>query len=88
MRNIKAIREGRMTLPSLTAKEIELLRYCIEDLTYLEIAQRMKTSAKSIEGYRNKLFQKLGTKTRTGLAMFAVRYGYVPVDTGILPRFF
>ena len=85
LKDIKAVREGKMELPRLSGKEIQLLKYCIEDLTYLEIARSMNTSQKSVEGYRNKLFQKLNVKSRTGLAMYAVRYGYVVVDTGVSP---
>lgn len=80
LKDIKAVKEGRLELPKLTEKELQLLRYCIQDLTYLEIADRMGTSQKSIEGYRNRLFQKLGAKTRTGLALYAIRHGYVPID--------
>ncbi|OJW80278.1 MAG: hypothetical protein BGO69_05450 [Bacteroidetes bacterium 46-16] len=85
LKDIKAIRDGHMELPNLTEKEKQLLRYCIEDLTYGEIADKMATSSKSVEGYRNKLFEKLGVKTRAGLTMYAVRYGYAPIDTGVLP---
>ncbi len=84
LKDIKAIRDGHMELPNLTEKEKQLLRYCIEDLTYREIADKMATSSKSVEGYRNKLFEKLGVKTRAGLTMYAVQYGYAPIDTGML----
>lgn len=83
IKDVKAIREGRKEFPKLTEKEIQLLRYCVQDLTYLEIAQLMNSTPKSIEGYRNKLFLKLGVKSRTGLAMFAVRYGYVTIEAGL-----
>jgi len=86
LKDIKAIRDGHKELPKLTEKEKQLLRYCIEDLTYLEIAEKMGTSSKSVEGYRHKLFEKLGAKTRTGLAMYAVRYGYAAIDTGVMPE--
>lgn len=86
LKDIKAVKEGRLELPRLTEKELQLLRYCIEDLTYLEIADKMETTQKSVEGYRNKLFQKLNTKSRTGLALYAVRNGYVPIDFVKLPR--
>ncbi|GAA4456979.1 response regulator transcription factor [Rurimicrobium arvi] len=67
-------------VPKLSEAELELLKYCIEDRTYKEIAVLMKTTAKSIEGHRNKLFQKLGAKSRTGLVMYAVVNGYVDLE--------
>ncbi len=80
LKDIKAIREGKKKLPDLTEKEMQLLRYCVEELTYPEIARLMKATPKAVEGYRSKLFQKLGVKTKTGLTMFAIRFGYVAVD--------
>lgn len=85
LKDIKAIRDGHMELPNMTEMEKQLLRYCIEDLTYREIADKMAVSYKSVEGYRNKLFEKLGVNTRAGLTMYAVRYGYAAVDIGMLP---
>jgi DNA-binding CsgD family transcriptional regulator len=37
----------------------------------------MKLSPKTIDGYREALFQKFIVKNRVGLAMLAVRNGYV-----------
>lgn len=85
LKDIKAVREGKKKLPELTERETQLLRYCVEELTYTEIARLMKTTPKAVEGYRSKLFQKLGVKTKTGLTMFAIRFGYVAVDYDV-PR--
>jgi two-component system invasion response regulator UvrY len=73
-------------LPQFTAMELELLRNCIQDLTYQEIADRMGCSAKSVEGYRNRLFHKIGVRTRSGLILFAISNGYVPIDLSPLPN--
>lgn len=83
---IAAVRENVLTQPKLTEKELQLLKWCIEDMTYAEIAVKMHTSQKSVEGYRNKLFQKLGVKTKVGLAIYAVTYGYVTIEPGIKPQ--
>ena len=60
----------------LSQREIELLSYISTELTYKEIADRMCLSPKTIDGYRNSLFLKLGIKSRVGLAMYAVKNGY------------
>jgi len=73
-------------VPQFTAMELMLLRNCVQDLTYQEIADRMGCSAKSVEGYRNRLFQKIGVRTRSGLILFAISNGYVPIDISILPH--
>ena len=45
--------------------------------TYKEIADQMYLSPRTIDGYRDALFEKLNVRTRVGLAMFAVRSGIV-----------
>lgn len=63
----------------LTAREIEFLKLVCSDLTYKEIADKMCLSVRTIDGYREDLFQKLGVKSRVGLAMYAIRAGLVVV---------
>jgi two-component system invasion response regulator UvrY len=61
----------------LSGKELQLLKLSIEDKTYDDIAEKMGLTSKSVEGHRKRLFDKLGVKTRAGLVMYAVQYGYV-----------
>lgn len=82
---LKSVRSGKFDLPHLTGKEIQLLKLSIQDKTYEEIAALMDSTPKSIEGHRSRLYAKLEVKTRAGLAMYAVRYGYVTIDSGISP---
>ena len=58
----------------ITAREKEFLCHCCSELTYKEIADRMNVSARTIDGYRENLFEKLNQKSRTGLAMFAIKH--------------
>lgn len=68
------IRTGKSD-SSITEKEMELLSHICSDLTYKEIGELMNASGRTVEGYRNSLFQKLNLKTRTGLALFAIKTG-------------
>jgi two-component system invasion response regulator UvrY len=45
-------------------------------MTYVQIADKMCLSPKTIDGYRSSLFEKLNVTSRIGLAMYAVRNGY------------
>lgn len=65
------------TARDLNAREIEFLKLCCSDLTYKEIADKMCLSVRTIDGYREDLFQKLGVRNRAGLVMFAMREGLV-----------
>ncbi len=60
---------------SIQFKENELIfiRYACSEMTYKEIAEKMFLSPKTIDGYRQVLFGKLGVKNRIGLAMYAIR---------------
>ena len=59
----------------ITDREWEFLSYCSSDLTYKDIAEKMKLSPRTIEGYRDSLFHKLNIKSRTGLVVFANKIG-------------
>lgn len=73
----------KVRLPNITKGESELLKYCCEEMTYAEIAQAIGTTPSSVEGYRDRLFNKLGVSSRIGLCQFAVANGYVPLETRI-----
>ena len=60
----------------LSEREIEFLQYSTTEMTYKEIAEKMFCSPRTIENYRDSLFEKLNIKSRVGLAMYAVKNGY------------
>ena len=60
----------------LTDREKEFLRYVATDLTYKEIADKMCCSPRTVENYRNSLFEKLDVKSRVMLAVYALKNGY------------
>lgn len=61
----------------LTDKEIEFLKLACSEMTYKEIADKMKLSPRTVDSYRDNLFHKLELKTRTGLAIYAIKNGIV-----------
>lgn len=62
---------------SITDKEKDFLILVCEELTYAQMAKKMSVSPRTVEGYRDSLFKKLGVNTRTALVMFAIRIGLV-----------
>jgi DNA-binding NarL/FixJ family response regulator len=58
-------------------REKLFLQLACSELTYNEIADKMFLSPKTIDGYRNSLFEKLHVKSRVGLALYAVKNGLV-----------
>lgn len=63
----------------LNEKETEFLKLACTEMTYKEIADKMFLSPRTIDGYRDALFEKLNVKTRVGLVMYAIRTGLVQV---------
>lgn len=61
----------------LNEREIEFLKLASMDLTYKEIADKMHLTPRAIDGYRDGLFEKLGVKSRVGIAIYAVKNGIV-----------
>ncbi|MDX2046266.1 MAG: response regulator transcription factor [Chitinophagaceae bacterium] len=71
---------GREEAPVvLSEKEKEFLVLICSELTYRDIALKMYVSPRTVDEYRNVLFEKLHVHTRVGLAMYAVRHGLVEV---------
>jgi two-component system, NarL family, invasion response regulator UvrY len=67
-------------LLALNERELEFMKLVCTEWTYKEIADRMYLSPRTIDGYRDALFEKLNVRTRVGLAMYAVRSGIVAID--------
>lgn len=64
----------------LTSREIEVLCLICQQLTADEIGEKLFISAKTVNGHRNNLLQKTGSRNITGLVMYAVKRGLVEID--------
>lgn len=64
----------------LTRKELSFLKLICSEMTYKEISAVMKISPRTIDGYRDALFDKLGIKSRVGLVMFAIKRRLIDVQ--------
>lgn len=58
----------------LTEKEARFLELACSELTYKEIADRMSLAPRTIDGYRESLFEKLNVKSRVGLVLYAIKH--------------
>jgi DNA-binding NarL/FixJ family response regulator len=61
---------------SITEREKEFLQYSTSEMSYKEIAEKMFCSPRTVESYRDALFEKLDLKSRVGLAVFAIKNGF------------
>lgn len=59
----------------ITDREKEFLKYVTTEMSYKEIGEKMFCSPRTVESYRDSLFEKLELKTRVGLAVYAIKNG-------------
>lgn len=77
MVNSKEAGTKRLRKSLLNDEEIFFLQLACSDMTYKEVAQRMKLNPRTVDSIRDQLFVKLDVKSRVGLAMVAIRNGIV-----------
>lgn len=57
----------------LKDREIEFVKHACTEKTYKEIARDMCLSPRTIEGYRDAIFEKLNLRNRTGMVIYAIK---------------
>lgn len=70
-------REREKTIGQITPREMEfLLLVCDEaEFTYEQIADKMGVHRRTVDNFRIALFDKFAIKSKTGLVLFALRWG-------------
>ena len=63
----------------LNERETEVLTLICQEYTSAEIADKLCLSTRTVEGYRTRLFEKIGAKNTVGLVMYAIRHGLIRV---------
>jgi two-component system, NarL family, response regulator NreC len=83
-RTLKAIQRkmGRKQRPTksfddITKREIEILQLTCKQHTAEEIAEKLFISVKTVNGHRNNLLQKTGSRNVTGLVIYAIKNNLV-----------
>lgn len=68
--------DQELILDQLSVREREFLKLvCHEDeYTYEQIADIMNVQHRTVDGYRESLFDKFGIKSKTGLVLFVLRH--------------
>ncbi|MEQ8361528.1 MAG: response regulator transcription factor [Cyclobacteriaceae bacterium] len=71
--------EDSKGLEQLNEREKHFLQLACSEMTYHEIADIMFVSPKTVDGYRNSLFEKLNVKSRVGMVIHAIKNGFVNI---------
>lgn len=64
----------------LSAREIEVLVLITKGLINKEIAEKLNISLTTVISHRKNIMEKLGIKSASGLAIYAVMHGYIEAD--------
>ena len=69
----------KVNLLEFTPKEIEILQHFCTELSYKEVGSKLGVSSRTVESYRDALFEKTGINTRIGLVVYAIKNGVVRI---------
>lgn len=61
----------------LSAREQSFLQLACSDLTYKQIASQMHLSERTIDGYRESLFEKMNVQSRVGMVVEGIRRDFI-----------
>lgn len=65
---------GGFAAVNLTTREREVLRLICREYSNVEIAEQLFISPRTVDGHRNNLLLKTGSKNTAGLVLFAVKH--------------
>lgn len=71
--------QGAVAIDSLSPRELQVLGLVVRGHTNREIAEQLDVSVKTIEGYRARVLEKLGARTRAELVEYAMVAGLLPM---------
>ncbi len=63
----------------ITEREIEFIKFCASDLTYKEIATEMNISPRSVDNYRENVFDKFKVRSRVGMVLIAIKHKLINI---------
>ncbi len=71
-------------LSQITPRELEFLRYVChtDELTYEQIADKMNISRRTVDHFRQELFEKFHIRSKVGLVLFALKWELVKLSDG------
>jgi len=61
-------------------QQVKFLEYCCTEMSYRQIANKMCLSGRTVEGYRDQLFEKLRVHKRLELVKYALKSGLVNIN--------
>lgn len=63
----------------ITSREKDVLKFICEGMSNHEIGEKLSISVRTVEGHRNRLLKKTGSKNSVGLAIYAIKAGFYKI---------
>ena len=85
---MKNILKSKVDLPmhadreKFTELEVRIIQDICQQYSSKEIAERLNIGIKTVENYRNRLFDKIGVKNMAGVVIYAIRNGFYDINEG------
>lgn len=73
------IHSEKKTSLDLNGRERQFLQLACSDLTYKQIASQMHLSERTIDGYRESIFEKFNVQSRVGMVLEGIRREWVVI---------
>ena len=77
------VRYKEIRVPDVTKKQLKFMELISSNLSYSEIAQKLDVGVRTIDGYRDLLFEKFNLQNRTDLVLFALKTGLIKLEDTI-----
>jgi DNA-binding NarL/FixJ family response regulator len=65
----------KMPKPEFSDRELDTIRLICQEFSNKEIAARLSLSIRTIEGYRDKILEKINARNTAGIVIYAIRSG-------------
>jgi DNA-binding NarL/FixJ family response regulator len=65
---------GKEKKIDFSEKEVAVMRFICQEMSNKEIASELNLSIRTIEGYRDKIQEKIGAKNAAGIVVYAIRH--------------
>ena len=71
---IAKTKQGTKKIVEFSDKEIEVIQLICKEYTSKEISEKLFVSARSVEGYRTKILEKMNVKNSVGIVVYAIQH--------------
>ncbi len=69
--------------PEFTEKEISIIQFICQEYSNKEIADKLNLSKRTVEGYREKILEKIHAKNTAGIVVYAIKNKIFQMNAGL-----